>query len=225
MATAPWGNYQDRVIDQIEQHPDIDLGGEDDVRGRLVDAVAIDLNGGTTQGPWGRKAREANGGRRNGDGLTYQRPDGRFEIVDILKGLERKDGIYEPGFDRRKFADWAHKGTFAPGENGYWTAASPIEPGGGTVDPPPAGDDRMTNEQIRATIAASCRPLLERIETLERDTIRYGMGIGLRAHNGQNLSAEEGGPRSANERFVLTSRMWTYSWETWTITRPGDTGA
>lgn len=122
----PWGEYLGTVIAQLLRHPEVDLHGEDDERGKIVDAVAIDLNGGTVEGPWGRKARRGDGSHKNGDGLTYRRADGRFEIVDILLGPD------EPLSNRGDYAAWQPKGDFAPGENGWWAPPLPVAP------PPPA---------------------------------------------------------------------------------------
>lgn len=125
MAARAYGpNYIAIVVEQIRTRPEINLAGEDHERGRLVDAVACYLNGGTPDGPWGRKARQrGDAGSRNGDALTYRRSDGLFEIVDILKGLEEN-----PPADRTAYADYTHKGTFADGQNGYWFPADAVEP-------------------------------------------------------------------------------------------------
>lgn len=144
----PWGAYLDIVQAQIRFHPEFNLAGEDHERGRLVDAVAVALNGGTIEGPWGRKARLPNGGNRNGDALSYLLPGGRFELVDIIRGLD------SPPDDRISYAGWDPKGSFAPGENGYWAKADPV----GIVGPSPTDPPDTTALEARlAALEANCR--------------------------------------------------------------------
>lgn len=118
MAAKPFGSeYVSTVVDNINRYPSINLSGVDDERGKLVDAVAYELNGFTVNGPWGRKARRSDGTNKNGDGLTYKHPNGRFQIIDILIGY---DTPHEP---RSDYATWQDHGDFAMGENGYWAPA------------------------------------------------------------------------------------------------------
>ena len=153
----PWDVHFGIVLDEIARHPEIKLGGTDAERGKLVDAVAIRLNGGTTKGPWGRKARDRDGGRKNGDGLTFLRTDQRFEIVDIIKGLDT------PPPYRADYADWTPKGDFAPGENGWWAEAEPID---GVATPPPV-DQPDEKDPVLVELQTNCRRMADDIQALK----------------------------------------------------------
>ena len=197
MAAKPFGpDYRDVVVDVIRRNPSINPGGEDDERGRIVDHVAINLNGGTVIGPWGRKARNRDGSNKNGDGLTYLHAGGRFEIVDILKGLD------DPPEDRTDYADFTPKGNFGQGENGYWTNA------GGTVVEPPTSEG-ITEDRVRQLIEDAVAPLREEL----KEAIKYGDKLALQCNKGTFLCAEGGGPELAYQEFWFRSRDAVDSWE------------
>jgi hypothetical protein len=101
-------NEMEAVENAMMEHPEIDPLDEDE-RGRLLDYACDDLGG----EPWGRKARQADGGNKNTDAMCYLRPDGRFEIYDAISG---SDGS----------ATWDYKGIFAQGENGWWAPHDPV---------------------------------------------------------------------------------------------------
>lgn len=124
MLLAP--NERETVAAVMREHPEIDTRNED-TRGRILDHVAHRLNRGADR-PWGRKARMPNGGNKNTDGLTYLRPDGMFEIYDVISGV---DGS----------ATWDEFGPFNAGENGWWAPAEPI--GDAPPAPVPTPDDQL----------------------------------------------------------------------------------
>src|SRR4030095_13200570 len=101
------------------EHPGIDTMDEE-ARGEIIDITARRLNPGGGEKPWGRKARnnDPNNPNLNTDGMTFLRPDGLFEIIDVISGV---DGS----------ATWDECGAFAPGENGYWWPPNPVEDAGG----------------------------------------------------------------------------------------------
>ncbi len=101
-------NRIDAVQRAMHEHPEIDPMDEDE-RGKIVDYACSYLGG----KPWGRKARNQDGTNKNTDGMTYLRPDGKFEIIDVISG---SDGS----------ATWDHKGIFAQGENGWWAPHEPV---------------------------------------------------------------------------------------------------
>lgn len=107
-------NIYSVVLKAMNDHPEVNRMGEDNERGKIVDYAAIAANGGSDK-PWGRKSRGRPGAdmlpvNPNGDGLTYLLPDGRFEIYDVISGV---DGS----------ATWDYAGTFNQGENGFWSRA------------------------------------------------------------------------------------------------------
>jgi hypothetical protein len=103
-------NQEHEVSRTMAEHPEIDTMNEA-TRGEIISLTAARLNGYRDR-PWGRKARnppEAPDPNLNTDGMTFLRPDGLFEIIDVISGT---DGS----------ATWDECGAFAPGENGYWYA-------------------------------------------------------------------------------------------------------
>lgn len=111
----------------IRAHPEIDTTIDDDVvRGRILDYVLAELD----SPPWGRKARNKDGSRKNGDALVYLRTDGRYEIYDVISGGSGQAAWIKP------------TKTLAPGENGYWAPADPLptEPEPDDPDPEPEPD-------------------------------------------------------------------------------------
>lgn len=149
------------VADVLRAHPEINACDEDSLdRGRaaIVDWAAQRLNKAEGRVVWGRKSRGRPTGDRaenpNTDGLTYLRPDGRFEIVDAIVGATCKE-------------NWENLGPFAPGENGYWAPPQlgpEPTPGGGTVTPPPPASGSVTRADLEAAIA----PLVARLRALEQ---------------------------------------------------------
>ena len=131
-------NGLEAVARAIREHPEINARDEV-ARGRLVDYAAADLNLGADR-PWGRKSRNAQGTDLNTDGLTYLRPDGLFEIYDVIGGSTGA-------------ATWDGFGPFRPGENGFWVPALPIpaSPGPGPTPPPASGS--VTRAELDAAIA------------------------------------------------------------------------
>ncbi len=109
----------------VASHPEIDT---------RVDGPFAPNRGGITQiaalqfgYPFGRKSRDRSQTNLSDDALCYQLPDQRFEIYDILSGV---DGS----------ATWGYAGTFANGENGYFIVPAgsvPPLPNPGTPLPNP----------------------------------------------------------------------------------------
>lgn len=100
-------NMQAEVQRTMDEHPELDPVGEGDKgeRGEIVNITAQRLG----SPPWGRKARRNDPANPNcnTDGLTYMRPDGLFEIYDVVGGGSGA-------------ATWQGHGPFEMGENGYW---------------------------------------------------------------------------------------------------------
>jgi hypothetical protein len=139
------------VAEVIDAHPEIDALDEDSLdkgRALLVDWAAQRLNAMDGTVRWGRKSRgrpsdDGRADRPNTDGLTFKRPDGKFEIYDVIVGATGK-------------ATWEGFGPFNPGENGYW-APPQLGPEDGVVvppppPPPPSVDPRIA--QLEAQLAA-----------------------------------------------------------------------
>jgi hypothetical protein len=138
-------------------HPEVNPCDESSLtsgRALLVDWAAQRLNARDGQVRWGRKSRgkpspDGKADRPNTDALTFLRPDGLFEIYDVISGGAPCN------------ATWTGYGPFKPGENGYW--APPQLPAEGGTPPPP--DD--TIEELRARVAeleAMVRTLRAEIE-------------------------------------------------------------
>jgi hypothetical protein len=111
-------NEEDEIARTMAEHPEIDTMDEE-ARGEIIQITAARLNGHRDR-PWGRKARTDNPAdpQLNTDAITYKRPDGLFEIIDVISGV---DGS----------ATWGECGAFADGENGYWYAVPGDQQGGG----------------------------------------------------------------------------------------------
>src|SRR5262245_22928951 len=112
-------NKYDEVARTIAEHPEIDTMDED-ARGEIITITAARLNGHFDR-PWGRKARNADPNNPNldTDAMCYLRPDQRFEIYDVISGV---DGA----------ASWDFAGIFAAGENGYFYPVPGDEMGSGS---------------------------------------------------------------------------------------------
>lgn len=112
-------DQQHEVQRTIDEHPEIDTMGDDAERGQIIDITARRINPGGGEKPWGRKARsnDPNNPNCNGDGMTFLRPDGLFEIYDCISGVDGQ-------------SSWEGWGPYAPGENGYWWPPNPVEDGG-----------------------------------------------------------------------------------------------
>lgn len=150
-------NAIDVVRDVMREHTEIDLLDENQ-RGQILDITAERLNKGA-RGPFGRKARNADGSNKNTDGLTYLRTDGLFEIYDVINGtdpLAHETDDVRARADRGRFATWDEYGPFRQGENGYWAPADPVNgSGGGTGGGNPGGGETPTMDaRILADIAA-----------------------------------------------------------------------
>lgn len=136
-------------------------------RGQITDEVVRRLNA-QPMPPgierWGRKDRDRDPNTTNNsdDALcALQTADRRFQIIDILVGLER-------GNEREKFADWAERGTFADGENGYFREVSgaPVD----KVDPPlPTSTGDGITAAVRALIAAETKTLRASVAELQAE--------------------------------------------------------
>lgn len=107
-------NIIDTVRRVIQEHPEINTKDEDK-RGRIIDYVCDASNPAGRDRPWGRKSRNREGTDLNTDGLTYLRPDGLFEIYDVIGGTSGK-------------ATWEGFGPFKQGENGFWVPAQSGSP-------------------------------------------------------------------------------------------------
>lgn len=137
----------------MREHPEINTRDEA-TRGRILDFCAMYLNAGGEK--WGRKSRNPQGTDLNTDALTYMRPNGLFEIYDVISG---GDGS----------ATWDGYGPFRQGENGYWVSA-PDANGhpGGQPDTPPQTDQRDIMETL-ARIAADYAALRAEVQSLAAD--------------------------------------------------------
>jgi hypothetical protein len=109
-------DMQHEVQHTIDTHPEIDSMDEE-ARGEIIDITDWRINPGNGEKPWGRKARnnDPNNPNCNTDGMTFLRPDGLFEIYDVISGSP-------PGN-----STWAGYGPYEPGENGYWWPPQPTE--------------------------------------------------------------------------------------------------
>ena|SRR5215510_3741390 len=110
MAEVPYlmaPNEQDEIARTMAEHPEIDTMDEV-ARGEIISITAARLNGSRDK-PWGRKARSNDPANPNlnTDGMCYLRPDGLFEIIDVISGSNGS-------------ATWDECGAFAAGENGYF---------------------------------------------------------------------------------------------------------
>jgi uncharacterized coiled-coil protein SlyX len=147
-------NEQDEIAYTMTEHPEIDPMNEE-ARGEIIQITAARLNARRDR-PWGRKARNAdpNNPNCNTDAMTYLRPDGLFEIIDVISGI---DGS----------AMWGECGAFAPGENGYWYAVpgDQMGEGGDTID-----DVLGMLDEMGASIAqlqTELNALTDRVTTVE----------------------------------------------------------
>lgn len=152
------------VAQVITDHPEINACDEV-ARGTIVDYAAQRLNAAEGKVIWGRKSRNKEGTDLNTDGLTFKRPDGKFEIYDSVGGGSCK-------------ATWDGFGPFAPGQNGFWVAPVLAPEGGVTAPPPPPTEDpriaRLTArvaqlEQMVAEERASNSTANLRISQLEAE--------------------------------------------------------
>lgn len=135
----------DLIRQTMREHPEINTRDENQ-RGQILDYACAKA------GPaWGRKSRNPQGTDLNSDAFCFLRPDGLFEIYDVISG---GDGS----------ATWEGYGPFRQGENGYWVAAKPVSVPPPVVTPPPApsGPDPAIVE-LQAAVAA----LRLRVKALE----------------------------------------------------------
>jgi hypothetical protein len=199
-------NRKSVVAAVIAAHPAVDPRSDtQEGRGLLVDWVAQRLNAAEGRVVWGRKSRKKPKGQHgeiavqpNTDGLTYLRPDGLFEIYDVIGG-----GSGSP--------TWSGYGPFKPGENGYWAPPQAgIEPGipdPSPPPPPPTGDLAAEVAALRAAVAA----LTLKVKTL---TPLEGARIALQTDTGFYLVAEGGGGGTVN-----ANRRVADAWETFTVVK------
>jgi hypothetical protein len=138
----------------MAEHPEINTLDESQ-RGRILDFCAMYLNAGGTK--WGRKSRNREGTDLNTDALTYLRPDGLFEIYDVISGANGG-------------ATWDGYGPFSQGTNGYWVEAPPANgtPGGVPDPPPPPAVDLSGIVQKLAELSAGYADLVERLTKIEQ---------------------------------------------------------
>jgi hypothetical protein len=147
-------NEKDEIQRTMDEHPDIDTMDEE-ARGEIVSITAARLNAHRDR-PWGRKARTNNPSdpQLNTDGMTYLRPDGLFEIIDVISG---SDGS----------ATWDECGAFAPGENGYFYPVPGDAMGSGGDDLAAITARLEAVEQVNADQQAAIADLTMRLATLE----------------------------------------------------------
>ena len=114
MADTPIApNKLSTIEKMIHDHPEIDTMDENE-RGKILDYSAKFDNPPNVDRPWGRKARNADGSNKNTDGYCFLRPDGKFEIYDVINGTNGK-------------ASWDFAGVVKQGENGWWAPAEPVD--------------------------------------------------------------------------------------------------
>ena len=142
-------DHRDVVLAVIAAHPEINVCDDtslDKGRAAITDWTAQRLNATEGRTIWGRKSRgKPNGGHAvdpNTDGLTYRRPDGLFEIIDVIAGATCT-GI------------WDNNGPFADGQNGYWAPPQlgPESPVVNPPNPPNPPADTVTRAELTAALA------------------------------------------------------------------------
>lgn len=164
--TAP--NAKATVAAVIAAHSEIDSCDEI-ARAAIVDYAAQRLNRGAGREVWGRKSRgkpthAGIASNPNTDGLTFLRPDGKFEIYDVISGAPPCG------------ASWDGFGPFAQGENGWWAPPQlGDEPGASTPPPPPPppppDDTRLRAleqrvEELAARLSQADQRLSARIDAI-----------------------------------------------------------
>jgi hypothetical protein len=133
------------VAKYIDLHPA--LARDEEKRGAIIDMACAEANTDDPRKPWGRKARRADGGDKNTDGMCFLRPDGLHEIYDAING----DGS----------PSWAGYGPFRAGENGYWAPHEPVAGIPPVPTPSPAPCD----------CEALIKPLQELLTALVEDNV------------------------------------------------------
>jgi hypothetical protein len=134
----------------IAAHPEINSCDEV-ARAILVDWAARRLNSHLPAPVWGRKSRgkpTATGVavNPNTDGLTFLRPDGQFEIYDVISGSPPCG------------ATWDGFGPFEQGANGWWAPPQLEAEFLGPIEKPPGVDSAELLKKI-AALEAQIRQL------------------------------------------------------------------
>ena len=126
-------NQMAEVQRTMIDHPEIDTMADPE-RAEVIDITARRLNRGGEK-PWGRKARnnDPNNPNLNTDAMCFLRPDGNFEIYDVISGI---DGS----------ATWDNHGVYNPGENGYWWPPNEVDDSGNGGEVP--GSNYVTQDQL-----------------------------------------------------------------------------
>lgn len=152
------------------------------------------------------------------DALAYKNPTapGGSEVIDVIVGA-----THEPAWQ-----DVTQDGVLSK-----WI--QPTDPGAPATPPPapaPAGDLAAEVRALRAELDAlkgNCKTVAETVHAqalaLETDVIRVGSQLGLRMENGMNIGAVDGGPTTGGTTIRFVAQPWTFAWETFTVTKPGDT--
>ena len=171
-------NEQAEVQYTIDHHPEIDTMDEE-ARGEIIDITARRLNPGGGERPWGRKARHNNPSspNLNTDAMTFLRPDGLFEIYDVISGIDGQ-------------ATWDPYGPFSQGENGYWWPPNEVEDGSnGSGGGDEGGGDTSALEDRVTALEQENQALHEEINTLtDRVTaVESRQAEPLHAHGPVNL--------------------------------------
>jgi hypothetical protein len=173
-------------------HPEIDTKNEE-TRGPILDHVCVGLNGPGRDKPWGRKAREKDGGNKNTDAIVYLRADGLVEIYDIIDGNTGEAMWGAPKNGPRK-----------DGTNGWWAAAEAVV--GPPTQPPPTPEPPPNEDEFRMMV-------LNRLESL---TFEFAE-IKKLAVDGFNAAEA-----ALNGAKALNDELSKLSMESWTIEEIAD---
>jgi hypothetical protein len=129
-------------------------------RAFIVDWAAQRLNKAQATTVWGRKSRgKVENGKAinpNTDGLTFLRPDGKFEIYDSISGSGSCG------------ATWDGFGPFNQGENGYW-APPQLGPEGSVT--PPVVDPKIAELEASVTRLSNLAHDLEQALQRQNDRV------------------------------------------------------
>jgi hypothetical protein len=185
-------NKQAVVAQVITDHPEINACDEA-ARGAIVDYAAQRLNAGIVP-VWGRKSRNHQGTDLNTDGLTFLRPDGKFEIYDAISGSAPCG------------ATWDGFGPFAQGQNGFWVPPQ-LAPEGQTPPPPPPADT-VTTAQLQAAIAQARADLLNDMNGALRE-LRASLEHDIADNRGLSLAEVNTALDVALARLVVIGKTRT----------------
>jgi hypothetical protein len=187
------------IDDALARHAHV-LNGTWESAGQFTQRVCYDLRAGYAL------IRKTGGTRCPGPGGGIDCD----KLIDRFSPYRIYDIVVAAGSvnNRPTFSYTSHNG-----EPGVFVEPAPYEPGQPNPVPPnptptpPAG---LTPAEVQAMIDASIAKALANVP-------QYGQRVGLQAHGGKVLCAEEGGPTQDHQPFNLTSRSAVGPWESWTL--------